>query len=186
MHTRSAPAPGALRERFFAAPPLQQFIQDSAEHGPLWRAVAARARRTGLPAHALARAQAIGAPRHLLVLLEDWCLDAVNTIPVLDALVDDVPAFTLRVLSRDANDDLMQAHLSTTGARAIPVVIVYDAEFRELGWWGARPTPLQAWTESDEARALDKTAQNVYRRRWYVQDGGGTTLDEVLTILERE
>ena len=29
------------------------------------------------------------------------------------------------------------------------IVIAYDAEFRELGWWGPRPAALQAWVMAE-------------------------------------
>jgi hypothetical protein len=174
----------ALAERFARASTLDAFIDTAVEHAALWRAVANRSHHTPVPTDLSARAERIGAPRHLLVLLEDWCGDALNSVPVIDAFVSTIPGFTLRVLSRDANDDLMQAHLSPSGTRAIPVVIVYDEAFRELGWWGSRPRALQAWTDSDEAHALDKAEQYAFKRRWYVRDRGASTLAEIVTLLE--
>ncbi|MGH7713649.1 MAG: thioredoxin family protein, partial [Gemmatimonadaceae bacterium] len=41
------------------------------------------------------------------------------------------------VLSRDANPDIMNAHL-TGRPRSIPVVIALDGNRMEHGWWGPR------------------------------------------------
>lgn len=172
-----------MEARYKVAQTLPEFIETATEHGALWHAIATRTRAATIPDDILARAALVPTPRNLLVLLEDWCGDAINTVPVIDAFVARVAQFSLRVLSRDANDDLMQAHLSPRGGRAIPVVIVYDAHFSEVGWWGSRPAPLQRWRESDEARALTKPERYAYMRRWYVQDRGVTTLNELLDVL---
>ena len=39
--------------------------------------------------------------------------------------------------------------VNTVSARAIPVVIVYNAAFEEVGWWGPRPAALQRWFKTD-------------------------------------
>src|SRR5690606_33724710 len=82
---------------------------------------------------------------HLLVLSEDWCGDAANSIPVLARLAELAPNLELRLLSRDENPDLMDAHLTNGTARAIPVVMLLDEDFVERGWWGSRPAELQRW-----------------------------------------
>jgi hypothetical protein len=88
------------------------------------------------------------------------------------------------VLERDQNLDLMDTHL-TRSARAIPVVIVLDENYRELGWWGSRPEPLQNWVRSEEAQAMNKDDRYREMRRWYARDGGRTALDEIVRLLER-
>ena len=175
-----------IAERFRSASTLQDFVSASAEHGALWHAIIVRARKAELPADILARANAIGAPRYVLILLEDWCGDAVNTAPVIDALGIAVPSIQVRAVSRDANDDLMQAHLSPRGGRAIPAVIVYDENFKEIGWWGSRPDELQKWVDSAAAQALEKKVRYAGARRWYVDDRGRSTLAELIAILERK
>jgi hypothetical protein len=136
-----------------------------------------------VPEALLARARALGGSYALLVLLEDWCGDAINTIPLLAALAESVPGWSLRVLERDKHLDLMDTHLTGT-ARAIPVVIAIDANGNEIGWWGPRPRPLQEWVMSPAARAL--SAPDRYRevRRWYARDRGHTTITELLDLLE--
>jgi hypothetical protein len=128
------------------------------------------------------RAAAIPGQWHLLVLNEDWCGDAVNTVPILARLADEAPNLHLRTLGRDANPDLMNAHL-TNGSRSIPVVIVLDGGYAERGWWGPRPSALQRWVMT-EGRTL--TVAEKYRevRRWYARDRGATTVDEVLRLIE--
>ncbi|PYP76824.1 MAG: hypothetical protein DMD35_17180 [Gemmatimonadetes bacterium] len=120
---------------------------------------------------------------HLLVLSEDWCGDAVNTVPVVARLAERCANLDLRVLGRDANPDLMDAHL-TGSSRSIPVIIVLDEAFVERVWWGPRPTVLQRWV-SGQGQLLEKTTRYREARTWYARDRGRTTLEEVVSMLER-
>ncbi len=171
-----------LREHWTRATSLAHFVEQAQAHVQLWRDVSARA---AIPDDVLARTRALPAPYRLLVLLEDWCGDAINTVPYLARLAELVPGLELRVLRRDEHPALMDAHLSPTGGRAIPVVMALDAHGRELGWWGSRPAPLQAWVTSPEARAMEPADRYREVRRWYARDRGRTTLLEVVQLLER-
>ncbi|MCC6432946.1 MAG: thioredoxin family protein, partial [Gemmatimonadaceae bacterium] len=102
--------------------------------------------------------------------------------PALAALAGASATLDLRILTRDENPDLMDAHL-TGGTRSIPIVIVLDEAYHEVGWWGPRPAPLQSWVRS-EGHALDKTARYREVRRWYARDRAQTTLTEILALLE--
>ena len=84
--------------------------------------------------------------------------------------------------NNDANPELMDSHLSPTGGRAIPVVILLDADFVERGWWGSRPRALQAWVNSEGA-ALSKEDRYLEARRWYVADRGESTATEIAQLI---
>jgi len=145
-----------------------------AQHCGLWQGVYNLARvpdwaRSAVPS---------GAARKLLVIAEDWCGDASNTVPVVAKLADAVPGLELRVILRDANPEVMDRYL-TNGSRSIPVVIALDENYQELGHWGPRPTELQAWVMANRA-ILPKTELYPNVRKWYAKDRGETTLREVL------
>jgi hypothetical protein len=89
----------------------------------------------------------------------------------------------MRILGRDENRDLMDAHL-TGKSRSIPIVIVYDADFREKGAWGPRPGPLQRWV-LEEGLALPKPDRYPLIRAWYARDKGRTVVGEILSIIEK-
>jgi hypothetical protein len=148
----------------------------------LWEGVARRAR---VPAWALERAEAAGDGLKLLVISEDWCGDASNTVPVIAALAEAAPGLELRVVKRDENPELMDRYL-TGEARSIPLVVVLDAEFRPRGRWGPRPAELQEFMLR-EKRAGIRPPGEIYRdaRAWYARDRGETTLRELLEVIER-
>ena len=144
-----------------------------AEHCGLWQGIYNLAR---IPEWALAAVPAAG-PR-LLVIVEDWCGDASNTVPILAKLADTAPGLELRIILRDENPDVMDRYL-TNGARSIPIVIALDHNFQEIGHWGPRPTQLQAWVMANRT-TTPKAELYPQVRKWYARDRGETTLREVL------
>ncbi len=169
-----------LRERWARALPFDAFLETARSNVDLWHALYDRAR---IPPEVLARATALRIPWHLLVLSEDWCGDAVNTVPVVARLAQLAGNLQLRLLARDDNPDLMDAHL-TGSSRSIPVIMALDGEFREHGWWGPRPAELQAWFLA-VGKTMDKAERYREIRMWYARDRGTSTLNEVLALLEK-
>ncbi|HET6230231.1 MAG TPA: thioredoxin family protein [Longimicrobiaceae bacterium] len=169
-----------LEDRFGQGMTFAEFLEVAVENRELWPKLYERA---ALPEAFAARVRALPGRWHLLVLSEDWCGDSVNTIPMLQRLTEAAPGVDLRLLGRDANLDLMDAHLTGT-SRSIPVVMVLDEDFRERGWWGPRPAPLQKWV-LEEGLKLPKEERYKLVRTWYVRDRGATMLEEVVSLLER-
>jgi len=145
-----------------------------AQHCGLWQGVYNLARIPDWARNAVPP----GAARKLLVIAEDWCGDASNTVPVVAKLADAVLGLELRVILRDANPEVMDRYL-TNGSRSIPVVIALDENYQELGHWGPRPTELQAWVMANRA-TMPTTELYPKVRKWYAKDRGETTLREVL------
>jgi hypothetical protein len=145
-----------------------------AEHCGLWQGIYKLAR---IPDWALA-AVPPGAGRKLLVIAEDWCGDASNTVPIIARLVDLAPGLELRVIRRDENPELMDQYL-TNGSRSIPIVIALDDRFQEIGHWGPRPGQLQTWVMANRP-TMPKAELYPQVRKWYARDHGETTLREVL------
>ena len=168
-----------MKKRFEGAKRLSDFIAGAEQNREMWQSIYARA---SVSDDILELARELPAKRHLLVLVEDWCGDAFNSVPWLARLADAVAdKLELRVLRRDQNLDLMDEHLSPTGGRAIPVVMVLDENFSEIGWWGSRPAELQAWVD-ETGKSLDKAERYHQMRLWYSRDRGVSTLREVLAI----
>jgi hypothetical protein len=158
--------------------PYHQFVQEADGSHDLWSGMYRIAR---IPDWALEAARSTGTKHHLLVLAEDWCGDGANTVPYLAKLADQSRSQEVRVLRRDEHPDVMDRYL-TAGARAIPIVIVLDRQFREVGHWGPRPEALQSWVR--EARqSVDRAKLYPQIRRWYARDKGESTLREVVGLM---
>jgi hypothetical protein len=156
--THLGPTPFALMtaQRFAEAWTFEAFVASAKDNAELWATTARRA------------------------ALED---DARERAAWIARLVEALPDATLRCMDREQALDLMDAHLTGT-ARSIPVVMLYDADFRELGWWGPRPMALHEWVRGEGQRA-DKDERNRHKRAWFARDRGRSSVDEVLALLER-
>ncbi|MEP6989537.1 MAG: thioredoxin family protein [bacterium] len=179
MHPAHEAAPVSLRDRFDAGDDFATVLASAQKNADLWSAVW---RRAVVPPEFVARVEALGGTWHLLALSADWCGDAVNTLPVIAKLAALASNIDLRVLDRDEHLDLMDMYL-TGSSRSIPAVLALDAEFVERGWWGPRPSDLQAWTLG-EGQALDKEERYKHVRTWYARDRAVTTLEEIVSMLE--
>lgn len=168
----------SLEQRFNGGETFADFVGRPHQYADLWNALYKRAI---VPEDLLARAKKIQKPWHLLVLSEDWCGDSINILPLVAKLTDAVPAIDLRILGRDANPDLMDAHL-TGKSRSIPVIMLLDANYVERGSWGPRPRPLQEWVMAH----MDLPKADRYKevRTWYARDHGVTSLTEILDMID--
>ena len=177
------PAPGAWRfaPLWDSALTFAQAAEASApQHKGLWESMHRTAR---VPDALVAETAALGRRFRLLVISEDWCGDAVNTVPVLARWAEMAPNLELRMVRRDENPTLMDAYLTGT-SRSIPVVIVLTEAMQEVGRWGPRPGELQAWVmERKRAGAGKELYPEI--RTWYAKDQGGTTLRELLALMAR-
>ena len=167
-----------MKARYETALRFSEFLERAQKNAELWRDTY---RLTKVPPEAVARVAGLPGRWHLLVMVEDWCGDAVNTVPMLARLAELAPNLDLRVIGRDDNPDLMNSHL-TNGSRSIPVVIVLDENHVERGWWGPRRSELQRWVLG-EGKALEKEERYRRVRTWYARDRGRTTAEEVVDVI---
>ncbi|MCY3809600.1 MAG: thioredoxin family protein [Gemmatimonadetes bacterium] len=166
-------------ERFESALTFPSYLETVERNEGLWRSIYERAQ---VPAGVVQDGRAVPGRWRLLALSEDWCGDAVNILPVIARLAETLPDVELRVLSRDENPDLMDAHLTDGRSRSIPVVIVYDDRYREFGWWGPRPRELQRWVKADGMQ-LETGTRYAQVRRFYARDRGRVILAEMVELL---
>lgn len=91
-----------------------------------------------------------------LILMADWCGDAVRNIPVVfNALADS--GIPIEVLIMEEHLDTMDQFL-TFGGRSIPIVIIADSGGFVLGQWGPRPAHVQAVMAEFKATNPDREA----------------------------
>jgi hypothetical protein len=173
-------APLGFRALWNGAILYERFVQESEQNRPLWEGIY---RTANVPEWAIADACREAARVRILAIVEDWCGDASNTVPVLARLGREASCLEMRVVRRDEHPLVMDRYL-TNGSRSIPIVILLDAAFREIGHWGPRPSELQAWVMEHKGR-IPKNELYPQVRRWYAKDRGRTTLREVLGLLPR-
>jgi thioredoxin-like negative regulator of GroEL len=119
-----------------------------------------------------------------LVLAEGWCGDAAQLLPILNKIAEGSGNIELKIVFRDENEELM-SHFLTNGARAVPKVIVLDAETLEIeGSWGPRPTGATDLIKEYKAQfgAVDETAK-ANLQLWYLHDKGLSTQEELVNLM---
>lgn len=81
-------------------------------------------------------------PLSIAAIGEDWCTDVIQFLPVIAKLEQEVPELTVKVFKRDDNLDIMDQYLKEGKYRSIPVFVVYDNDWNELGHFIERPAEV--------------------------------------------
>lgn len=120
-----------------------------------------------------------------LIITEGWCGDAAQNIPVIEKIAAESDKIETRYILRDENLDLMDQYL-TGGARAIPKLIVLDAETLEvLGSWGSRPDSAQKLFYEMKNEGVEKTEILETMQRWYNDDHSRTLQAELIELIAK-
>ena len=121
-----------------------------------------------------------------LVISEGWCGDAAQILPIINKMaLESNKKIDLRIVFRDANDELM-SHYLTNGGRAIPKIIVICKEAGIVrADWGPRPkgaTELMADYRKEFGVIDEKIKTDL--QLWYLADKGISVQEELLEIME--
>jgi hypothetical protein len=121
-----------------------------------------------------------------LVLSEGWCGDAAQIVPVIHKMAGVAENVTLKIALRDDNDALMQ-HFLTNGGKAIPKLIVLDAETLEVvADWGPRPAGAkQLIVDYKAAHGVVDEPAKIALQKWYLHDKGVSIQNEIVEMHER-
>lgn len=157
---------------------FDEFLAGAAANRELWQAVAAR---VSVAQGIVEQGRGLPGDWRLLAIADDWCGDAVNILPVVARLAEQIDGLSLRVIGRETFPDLMDRHL-TGGSRSIPVIILLDDDGQCRGWWGPRPSELQAWFDA-VGRALPTEERYRELRRWYARDRGAAIAREIVDLV---
>lgn len=121
-----------------------------------------------------------------LVLAEGWCGDAAQVLPVIHKMAETTNKVELKIALRDDNDALMQ-HFLTNGGKAIPKLIVLDAETSEvIADWGPRPHGAKQLILEYKAAhgVVDETAK-IELQKWYLHDKGISIQQEIVEMHDK-
>lgn len=119
-----------------------------------------------------------------LVISEGWCGDAAQLLPIMNKMAEATEKIDLRIVLRDENEALMNLFL-TNGSKSIPKLIILEAETNEvIANWGPRPEPARKLiADYKEANGVVDETVKIELQKWYLNDKGLTTQNELLTLL---
>lgn len=80
-----------------------------------------------------------GHPLRILILTEDFCGDSAQFVPPLVKLAQELPDAEIRFLLRDGWRELASNYRRADGYQAIPVIILMNEQFEEIGHLIERP-----------------------------------------------
>lgn len=120
-----------------------------------------------------------------VLIVEGWCGDSAQVTPIIAKLADAFKdKINLRLILRDENEEIMN-HFLTNGTRAIPKLIVFDKDFKNvLATWGARPEKIQKMVVDykNSKETFDKDEFNRALHTWYAKDKGQAMFDDLLNL----
>lgn len=121
----------------------------------------------------------------LLVISEGWCGDAAQILPIINKIAEESPSLELKIVLRDENSALMDEFL-TNGARSIPKLILVEKDTHTVrGSWGPRPHgALKLILDYKEKFGVIDQEAKTELQKWYLQDKGISTMEEILVLLE--
>lgn len=129
--------------------------------------------------------QAVNTKQTWLVILESWCADGAQTIPVLNKICEINANLTLRIVLRDKTPELMDLFL-TNGTRSIPKLIVLDEDNKVVNTWGPRSAMATKMVEAYKIHngAIDDSFKK-FLQIWYNKDMGESIIEDLMKLTKQ-
>lgn len=120
---------------------------------------------------------------YIIAITEFWCGDAAQIIPVVTTLFNNHQAYSLKLVHRDANTALIDAHLTGT-SRSIPKLIFLNSNFEYQGEWGPRPKPAIDLVKVLKSNPETASHYAEHLHKWYAQDHQQTIIAELRDVIQ--
>jgi len=125
--------------------------------------------------------EAISQPIYWLVITEHWCGDASQINPIINKVAEASDGkIQLRFIYRDADETLIDAHLTDGRSRSIPILLQFDADFKLIDTFGPRPEEAQQLVKSILS---DGGSYDLPLHTWYAKDKQKSTQQELQNLL---
>lgn len=129
--------------------------------------------------------QSVAHKTYWLILIEHWCGDAAQTLPVFQKVAElSNGTIEMKLVYRDENPELMDAYL-TRESRSIPKLIQLDAHYNVTGIWGPRPTEVQKLVKQLKSNPETAASYSTELHKWYAHDKQKSLESEITKLLNR-
>lgn len=123
----------------------------------------------------------ISQPLKWLVITEHWCGDASQIIPIMSKVAEESDGeIDLKLIYRDENEELIDAHLTDGRSRSIPILIQLDEEFNIVSTYGPRPEEAQDLVKKLIVEEVD---YNIPLHSWYAKDKQKSIQSDLISLL---
>ena len=165
------------------ATPFHLFLENVKARQDQWKPRFADA---AIEPAALEAVRSLPARRRILAVADDRCSDSAWALPYIAKLAAAVPEkLELRVIGRAEGSRIQSAHLTPDGRLATPTIVVLDENNRYIGGWVEMPSELQTWYLENKPKVTE-AALYEHVNKWYTNDAGRSTIQELLLILGRD
>ncbi|SFU28447.1 Thioredoxin [Pustulibacterium marinum] len=118
-----------------------------------------------------------------LVLVESWCGDAAQILPIVYKVAALNKNITLKIILRDENLDVMDLCL-TNGARSIPKLLVINEDYEIINDFGPRPEAALKLVDDFREQYGKLTPEfKQFLQLWYNKDRGKNTVKDLLQLM---
>jgi len=128
--------------------------------------------------------KSVKTPQIWMMITEDWCGDAAQSLPILNKFTEINSLIDLRIIERDKNLDIMDNYLTNGTSRSIPKVISFDDTGEELFIWGPRPSEADLLVKQLKQAGLVKEEINEKLHLWYARNKGKAIEQEFFELLK--
>lgn len=123
--------------------------------------------------------------RYWLVITEHWCGDSAQIIPVINKIAESSNGkIELRLIYRDSNLTLMNAHL-TNGGKSIPKLIQLNSNFEVTVEYGSRPAMAQKLVMDLKINPATATKYSEVLHKWYAKDQQVQIQRELMALVNK-
>ena len=123
----------------------------------------------------------IDKPINWLLITEHWCGDASQINPIINKVAEESQGkINLRLVYRDEDEALINAHLTDGRSKSIPILIQLDKDYKLQNVYGPRPAEAQVLVKSLLAKG---EAYNIPLHTWYAKDKQQGVQDDLVKLL---
>lgn len=125
------------------------------------------------------RVKAIAEKQHWIIITEPWCGDAAHLLPYMIQLAGMNELITYEIQLRDGAPFLIDQYL-TNGTKGIPILIMRNADHKDILVWGPRPLAAQELMNELKKEGATFETIKLSLQNWYNRDKGVSFSAELL------
>jgi hypothetical protein len=118
-----------------------------------------------------------------ILITEHWCGDAAHIVPIIGLMAATNTLIDLKIELRDTPPFLIDQYL-TNGGKSIPILIVRNAQNKDILVWGPRPSGAQTLFNELKAAEASFEEVKVKLQNWYNDDKGLQIQNEITQALK--
>lgn len=119
--------------------------------------------------------------QYWILITEHWCGDAAHIVPFIQKMAEQNDLIDLEIQLRDSDSEIDK--YLTNGGKSIPILVVRNADNKDLFHWGPRPKSAQELFLSMKAENASFEEQKEKLQLWYNANKGLDIQNEIIELL---